>query len=155
MVQNYKPWLCSDISTFDPTKTYGKNSCVSDGENTTSGIWRAGSDVSPSDNDGLGFIPTKWYEGALGDGSVGNVNPWTPVYPWKNGVNGETQKIVIKPQKWFVNGDYWIADMSMLGQTSDVTEDNLSEISVVPNPYKISSRFNEPTYWTKLYVNES
>ena len=40
--------------------------------------------------------------------------------------------------------------MSMLGQTSAVTEDNLSEISVVPNPYKISSKFNEPTHSNRL-----
>ena len=150
MVANYRPDLCSDIETFDPTKSYSKNSCISDGENTTSGVWRAGSDVSPSDNNGLGFIPTRWYEGVLADGTIGNINPWSPVYPWKNGANGETQKIVIKPQKWFVNGDYWIADMSMLGQASDVTQDDLSQISVVPNPYKISSRFNESSNSNRL-----
>ena len=93
MVANYRPDLCSDITTFDPTKSYLKNACVSDGENTTSGVWRAGSDVSPSDNNGLGFAPNQWYEGVIDEeGTIGNVNPWTPVYPWRDG-----NKITIKP----------------------------------------------------------
>ncbi|MBI90041.1 MAG: hypothetical protein CMG60_08140 [Candidatus Marinimicrobia bacterium] len=146
MVEGYKPWLCSDISTFDPTKDYGKNSCVSDGENTTSGIWRAGDDVSPSDNNGLGYAPNKYYAGIIDEqGTIGNINPWTPVYPWKDG-----DKITIKPQKWFVDGDYWVADMSMLGASTVVTDEDLDLISVVPNPYKISSRFNEPTHSNRL-----
>ena len=33
--------------------------------------------------------------------------------------------------------------MSMLGASEVVTQDDLSQISVVPNPYIISSKFNE------------
>ena len=147
LVETYKPYLCSDVETYDPTKSYSKNTCVADGENTTSGIWRAASAILPSDNNGLGFIPGTWYEGVVDtdEGTLGNVNPWAPVYPWNDG-----DKITIKPQKWFVNGDYWIADMSMLGASTAVTDENLAEISVVPNPYIISSKFNESTYSNRL-----
>ena len=57
---------------------------------------------------------------------------------------------MLKPQKWFVDGDYWIADMSMLGDTEIVTEEDISNVSVVPNPYIISSRFNESTNGNRI-----
>ena len=40
--------------------------------------------------------------------------------------------------------------MSMLGAITDIVEDDLSKVSVVPNPYKISSKFNEATYSNRL-----
>ena len=133
MVSNYKSDRCPTVADYEATTTYPLGSCVS----SNGHVWYASSDIRPSDNNGQGFTPNEWYD----DDDVlteVNGNPWEIIYPWTN-----TDKVVIKPQKWFVDGDYWIADMSMLGDTEVVTEDDISNVSVVPNPYIISSRFNE------------
>ena len=41
-------------------------------------------------------------------------------------------------------------DISMLGDTEIVTEEDISNVSVVPNPYIISSRFNESTNGNRI-----
>ena len=133
MVSNYKSEVCPNVVDYDATTTYPLGSCVSsDGH-----VWYASSDIRPSDNNGQGYSPNEWYDD---DDSMTelNDNPWEIIYPWE-----DNDKVVIKPQKWFVDGDYWIADMSMLGASEVVTENDISNISVVPNPYIISSRFNE------------
>jgi hypothetical protein len=66
-------------------------------------------------------------------------NPWSVVYPWPDGV-----KLVLSPQKFFVDGDNWFSDMSALGREVGIADSiKLDTIKVVPNPYKASSRFNE------------
>ena len=74
-----------------------------------------------------------------------NKNPWKPVYPWHDGA-----KIYLEPINWFADEDYWIADMSSLLRVNEITDEDLSNISVVPNPYIVSSRFNESTHSNRL-----
>ena len=74
-----------------------------------------------------------------------NLSPWKPVYPWHDG-----SKIVVEPVSWFVDGDYWVADMGALGRLNEITENDLENISVVPNPYIISSRFNEDSNGSRI-----
>ena len=139
-VNFYKPELCPAISEYDQTIIYPSGSCVEYSGN----VWFAQNEIKPSDNNGQGFLPSEWYPDANQDIEL-NVNPWKVVYPWNDG-----DKLIIKPQKWFVDGDYWIADMSMLGASKTVTSSDLSDISVVPNPYIISSKFNEAVNSNRL-----
>lgn len=67
-----------------------------------------------------------------------NDNPWKPYYPWNDG-----DSLIIRTEKFYVDGDSWVADMSMLGKQEKVTKDDLTEISVVPNPYLVHSHFQE------------
>ena len=53
------------------------------------------------------------------------------------------EKLILKPIKWYVDSDYWIADMSLLGKTEEIVQESLDEITVVPNPYIVSSKYNE------------
>lgn len=140
MVANYKSDRCPNITDYDATVTYPLGSCVS----YNGHVWYASADVRPSDNSGQGFTPNEWYDDEDELTEI-NGNPWEIIYPWSN-----NDKVVLKPQKWFVDGDYWIADMSMLGDTEIVTEEDISNVSVVPNPYIISSRFNESTNGNRI-----
>ena len=133
MVSNYKSEVCPNVVEYDATTTYPLGSCVS----SNGHVWYASSDVRPSDNNGQSYTPNEWYDDDDNLTQL-NDNPWEIIYPWTN-----SDRVAIKPQKWFVDGDYWISDMSMLGASEIVTENDISNISVVPNPYIISSRFNE------------
>ena len=74
----------------------------------------------------------------LADDGLRN-NPWSLIYPWTGG-----EKLVLSPQKFFVDGDNWYSDMSALGREVGIADSiKLDTIQVVPNPYKASSRFNE------------
>ena len=88
------------------------------------------------------YEPNTW-DDESGDGV--NENPWVPVYAWQ-----DQTKIVLKPQKWFVDGDYWISDMSILGKQEEITEVMLEQIRVVPNPYIVSSAFQEEVNGNRL-----
>ena len=140
MTGNYKPGQCPNITDYDATATYPLGSCVS----SNGHVWYASSDVRPSDNNGQGYSPNEWYDDDDNLTEL-NDNPWGIIYPWIN-----DDRVAIKPQKWFVDGDYWIADMSMLGSSEVITENDISNISVVPNPYMISSRFNESTNGNRI-----
>ena len=73
------------------------------------------------------------------DGDNINDNPWQQLYPWEDG-----DYIIITPDKWYQDGDSWVADLSLLGQedSSLLTQEALDEIYVVPNPFKVESVFN-------------
>ena len=77
--------------------------------------------------------------------TVDEDNPWLPVYPWSDGL-----VVTISPQKFFVDGDNWVSDMSILGAVQDVVDTTLNEIRVVPNPYMVHSKFNETPLQHKL-----
>ena len=53
------------------------------------------------------------------------------------------EKIVLETQKWYVDGDFWIADMSLLGKDTKVTQKDMDNIKVVPNPYIVYSNYNQ------------
>ena len=117
------------IMDYDQAITYPANVCVqSEGL-----VWRATELISPQD----GFIPNQWYDDDDETTEL-NDNPWLPIYPWNDG-----DKIILKPKRWFVDGDYWIANMSLLGKAEEIIQENLDEITVVPNPYITSSLYNE------------
>ena len=81
------------------------------------------------------------------DGDNVNDNPWKQLYPWEDG-----DHIIITPDKWYQDGDNWVADLSLLGKedSSLLTEQALDNIYVVPNPYIVSSPFNENLYGNRL-----
>ena len=72
------------------------------------------------------------------DGNGVNDNPWVPYYPWYDG-----DSLIIRTEKFYVDGDNWVVDMSLLGKQQDVTETKLDSISIVPNPYMSRSHFQE------------
>ena len=74
-----------------------------------------------------------------------NDNSWRPWYPWSGG-----EKIIIYSPKFFVDGDSWFSDMSVLGSISEVADTTLKKIKVVPNPYIVRSRFNESATSRKM-----
>ena len=85
------------------------------------------------------------------DGNNINDNPWKQLYPWQDG-----DYIVITPDKWYQDGDSWIADLSLLGRedSSLLTQEALDSIYVNPNPYIVSSVFNEDIYGNRLIFNK-
>ena len=146
--------LCSTYLQYDQSLTYPAGICVyHEGMS-----WLATTLIEPSDN----FIPNEWYDDAEPSTELNN-NPWQGIYPWAGSVCSTSSeinctndnecpgnetcdgiKIVIKPVKWYVDGDFWVADMSLLGAADpNTTQDDLSEIKVVPNPYLIHSAYNE------------
>jgi len=82
-------------------------------------------------------IPTKW----VGNSTTENANPWKPIYPWEDG-----SYIIVEPMKWFVDGDSWVADLSLLGDSHQVTQKELERIKVVPNPFIVQSKFSTSSF---------
>ena len=84
-----------------------------------------------------GTTPLSKHNDLADDGQKNN--PWKLVYSWTGG-----EKLVLSPQKFFVDGDNWFSDMAALGKEVGIADSiKLDTIKVVPNPYKASSRFNE------------
>ena len=110
---------------YDSSKTYNEGTYVRD----SGGLWVASGSISPYTE------PTLWIDNN-NDGI--NDNPWKPSYPWEDG-----DELLIEPTNWYADGDAWIADFSQIGLKTDINEDDLSKISVVPNPYFSHSRFDE------------
>mgnify|MGYP001236752234 CR=1 FL=1 len=93
----------------------------------------------------VGVIPLSKHNDIADDGQRNN--PWSLVYPWvyvDNDDEKRTPRLVLSPQKFFVDGDNWFSDMAALGKEVGIADSiKLDTIQVVPNPYKASSRFNE------------
>ena len=85
------------------------------------------------------------------DGDNINDNPWRQLYPWEDG-----DYVIVTPDKWYQDGDSWVADLSLLGKedSSLLTQDALDDIYVNPNPYIVSSVFNEDVYGNRLIFNK-
>ena len=131
-VYGTKAYTCAGgiiLDNYDQGLTYPANICV-DSEGL---VWRASETITPQD----GYAPNQWYDDDDPLTEI-NANPWKPIYPWNEG-----DKIIIKPKRWFVDGDYWITDMSLLGKVEEIVEESLDEITVVPNPYIVESMYNE------------
>ncbi len=90
-----------------------------------------------------GVEPTVEFIDTNNDGI--NENPWRILYPWQDG-----DYLIINPQKFFTDGDSWVADMSQLGASHPTTQEELEGIEVVPNPYLVRSDFNETENDRKL-----
>jgi len=79
--------------------------------------------------------PNKWFDD---DGNNINDNVWQILYPWEDG-----DYVVIEPYGWYQDGDSWLADLSTIGKLDNNNDDDLDNVSVVPNPYIVNSDFNE------------
>ena len=96
--------------------------------------------------------------GDEGDGF--NDNPWQPRYPWKAprcsngnsedkesceiaGAQWEYDTFYFTPIAWYADGDNWTVDLGLIGASEDLSQSNLDEVTVVPNPYRGSSVYNE------------
>ncbi len=66
-----------------------------------------------------------------------NDNPWKPVYPWNAG-----DEFYFTPVAWYVDGDNWTIDLSKIGNVTQVADNDLEDVYVVPNPYRAGSTFN-------------
>jgi hypothetical protein len=99
-------------------------------------LWRATEGIIENSS----YVPNEW---DYNDETEQNNNPWVAVYPWESG-----DIITLNTVKHYVDRDYWIADMSLLGKAirdddiSSSTHDFLAEPKVVPNPYMVYSNQN-------------
>ena len=114
-----------DSLAWSETGTYTENSVVYH----KAMLWESQTDVI------LNEPSAEFYDN---DGDGKNDNPWVPFYPWNDG-----DSLIIRTEKFYVDGDSWVVDMSLLGRQENVTEDKLEDISVVPNPYMVRSHFQE------------
>ena len=87
-------------------------------------------------NSNVDVKPSHTFIDNNGDGI--NDNPWKILYPWQGG-----ESVILRPEKFYTDGDSWVTNMSLLGKPEAVTNDILDEIAVVPNPYIVHSGFNE------------
>ena len=83
------------------------------------------------------------------DGDNLNDNPWKQLYPWDDG-----DYIIVTPDKWFNDGDSWTVDLSRLGQKEELTSEMLDSVIVIPNPYVVSSQYNEEVYGNRLLFDK-
>tara|TARA_B110000467_G_C18325078_1_gene488319 strand:+ start:61 stop:2712 length:2652 start_codon:yes stop_codon:yes gene_type:complete len=112
-------------SPYDSSISYGAGDYIK-----RSGMrWIARSAISANTE------PSSWID-SNDDGE--NDNPWEPVYAWDDG-----DELIIEPTNWYVDGDAWIADFSQIGRKTIINKEDLSKISVVPNPYFSHSQFDE------------
>ena len=126
--------LCSSFDSFTDVGSYNEGDCVYD----EGQIWYATRATSPVSD---GYEPSGWYYDE-DDEEYFNSNPWIPIYPWGENAGGASS-ITLETQKWFVDEDYWIADLAMLGVENEVRESDLDKINVVPNPYIVKSDYNK------------
>ena len=129
----YDELLCEDDDLIWYSFTEGE--C---GDNF--GIWDY-EEIYPISCNGICSPSTLWDI----DGDNRNDNPWKKLYPWNDG-----DYIIVTPKKWFADGDAWTADLSELGQTETLTQAELDNIVVIPNPYVVSSIYNEEVYGQRL-----
>ena len=95
--------------------------------------------------------------GKEGDGF--NDNPWAPRYPWKAprctdsqytseetctnaNQTWEYDTFYFTPFAWYSDGDSWTVDLGEIGKSNAVDSSTLSEVTVVPNPYRAGSVYN-------------
>ena len=114
-------------------------------------MWQATRQINPEEeifpNDCNGPCPpNKIYDI---DGDVINDNPWKQLYPWRDG-----DYIIVTPDKWYRDGDSWTADLSLLGLQGDLLQSDLDSILVKPNPYVVSSAYNEDIYGNRLLFDK-
>jgi hypothetical protein len=114
-----------DSLAWTETGTYNEDAIV----HHKAMLWQAQTDIIFTE-------PSAEYYDDDADGV--NDNPWVPYYPWYDG-----DSLIIRTEKFYVDGDHWVVDMSLLGRQENVTENSLNDISVVPNPYMSRSHFQE------------
>lgn len=146
---NYNLDLFIPISNSEKSnKAYNSNKSYDSGDEVyyQGSLWTAS---LPAD---AGIEPLSVHNDLENDGERNN--PWRPKYPWSASsqswageeftIGPGDKKLLIKPNKLFVDGDSWFSDMSKLGEQVGIPDTLcLDSIKVVPNPYKAASAFNE------------
>jgi len=117
--------LIGDSIAWSPTGTYVQGAIVYH----KAMLWEAQASVFLTE-------PTAEFYDDNEDGF--NDNPWKPYYPWNDG-----DSLILRTEKFYVDGDSWIVDMSLLGREQKITTSTLEKIRVVPNPYLARSHFQE------------
>jgi len=116
-----------------------------------SGIFKASREIINSEevypNICGGICPPNAVYDNNGDGL--NDSPWEQLYPWDDG-----DYVIISPEKWYNDGDYWTVDLSRIGQKEDLTSTLMDSIIVVPNPYVVNSLYNEEIYGNRLLFDK-
>ena len=82
----------------------------------------------------MDYKPGDWID----DGNGVNINPWKIMYPWEDGF-----EILVEPYGWFADGDAWTVNLANLEEVDNKSQDDLDNISVVPNPYIAFSDFEQ------------
>ena len=91
-------------------------------------LWQAADDISSN------HIPGAWID----DGNGVNINSWKVLYPWEDG-----SEILVEPYGWFADGDSWTVNLANLNEVDNESQDDLDDISVVPNPFMVFSDFDQ------------
>ena len=131
---------------WDESSEYVIGEIVENSDN----LWQAKRDIDPDSEtypESCGGVcpPNRVYDI---DGDNINDNPWQLLYPWEEG-----DYIIITPDKWYQDGDARVADLSLLGLQESLSEEDLDQITVNPNPYVVSSAYNEDIYGNRLIFN--
>ena len=138
MRQGYGANPFEGFPEWDPNSQYSITEIVESDES----LWQAKRDIDPSEEPqgpcGGVCWPSILYDI---DGDNINDNPWQQLYPWEDG-----DYLIITPDKWFQDGDSWVADLSLLGKDEVLTDSMMDQIAVIPNPYIVSSLYNEEIY---------
>lgn len=124
--------LPQKVQNYIGTYSYSKGDSVSFG----SMIWKTVENV-------VGVSPSSIFSDINNDGI--RDNPWRIVYPWQDSLS-----LTVRPEKFYIDGDSWVSDMSILGESQVVSDTTLNEIKVVPNPYIVHSKFNETSVSRKI-----
>jgi hypothetical protein len=72
-----------------------------------------------------------------GEGDGLNDNPWVPVYPWADG-----DVFYFTPIAWYADGDSWTVNLGEIGARESVTQEDVDNVYVAPNPYRGESSFD-------------
>ena len=113
-----------NLEVFDVDQVYEIGDMVYD----EGWMWEAMSDIL------LDYEPGDWID----DGDGDNINPWKIMYPWEDGF-----EILVEPYGWFADGDAWTVNLANLEEVDNKPQDDLDDISVVPNPYIAFSDFDQ------------
>ena len=113
-----------NIEVFDVDQVYEIGDMVYD----EGWMWEATSAIL------LDYEPGDWID----DDNGVNINPWKIMYPWEDGF-----EILVEPYGWFADGDAWTVNLANLEEVDNTPQDDLDDISVVPNPYIVFSDFDQ------------
>jgi len=95
-------------------------------------LWQTPDDIAA----GSDLSKTPPSEALLNEFQI-NINPWYMLYPWQDG-----DSLIIIPERWYVDGDAWVSDLSLLGEVGAISQGDLDKIKVVPNPFIVQSGFS-------------
>ena len=110
-------------------------------------LWQATTNITNN------IEPNIWIDS---DNNNFNDNPWQILYPWEDG-----DEIIIKPWKWYVDGDSYITSLNNLltafnplYQESNNLPNDFMLNNIYPNPFNTSTKINYYIpYSSKIQLN--